>query len=207
MKKLITILLAIAICAVLTATTMASTIGVAVTPGFSIDLDRDLATSNDPLYITAGYGFNEQLLVRAIYNGSTASSTSDLTVDARYLFAKNMALTLAYQTTNNNKVTIGFRPRFSLNDKIDLAGQFEYYNNKTNISGTNIFPQAEFKLTEIFTANLGYLLNTESNTSTGTVKIGGEFYPDKHWCPYFDYSIATVSGGTNVLNVGVTYSF
>ena len=98
MKKLFSVLLAVAMTVLCVGVVMANTIPVAVSKSNSIILE-DTNLDNDNYAITGNFGVSDQLLLKA-----GLSPEGDLpqtyTLGMRYEFAKNMALALDYSDTD-----------------------------------------------------------------------------------------------------------
>lgn len=211
MKKLIILITALAMILTPGYTTLASTIGIGVSEGFSFEIGKYVAPSgNDDIDISGYYGISKQLLFSVGYG----TDSKDLNLGTRYAFTDNMAVTLDFIIPDadyqDDTATFGIRYKVKISDALALAGIFNYTN--TNPEATlGLFGQAEYIFTEKVVGTLGFDYsddgaNDGANPETNIV-IGIETYPTEKLYAYLDYTIYEDENTDNEAYLGIGYVF
>lgn len=207
MKKLLVLILTLAMILSVGYVTLASTIGIGATEGFQAEVGTYAAPSDydDNVYLTGYYGLNEKTLFSLGY----ATDSKDMTLGARYAFAENMAVTLDYLIPDaedaDNVATIGFRYKANISDALALVGVLEYtdYDPEAQI---DLIGQVEYAFTDMVIGTFQFD-HYEIDEVDGTdITVGIEANLTEKLCVYLDYTIPD-EGDDDLVYLGVCYAF
>ena len=196
MKKLLSILLAVAMTVLCVGVVMANTIPVPVTKGASVSLEAT-NLDIDTYAITGNFGVSDALLLKAgIAPEGDAPQT--LALGMRYELAQNMALTLDYSNTEDTNATtvLGFRAKHSINNAMALVGKIEYVdvNNESleDTSSVDLTGQVEYAFNKLAVGNLGLKYSEpDLGDSAVTYLAGLKLIPTKNLNLWVDYNYPT----------------
>lgn len=207
MKKLLVLILTLVMILSVGYVTLASTIGIGATEGFQAEVGTYVAPSDydDNVYLTGYYGLNEKTLFSLGY----ATDSKDLTLGARYAFAKNMAVTLDYLIPDtedvDNVATIGFRYKANISDALALVGVLEYTDSDPEAQ-IDVIGQVEYAFTDMVIGTLQFD-HYEIDEVDGTdITVGIEANLTEEFCVYLDYTIPD-EGDDDLVYLGVCYAF
>jgi hypothetical protein len=215
MKRLLILGLAVMLTLALGSAAMASTMGVNVSKGTAIDVERYLYDESDSDFsmIWGNYAPNDKILFKLSYafDPFTNNDFSDeLTFGIRYSIINNLALVANYTAVEDidDKYDLGLRGKLNLSKKVDLTGELKYANNlETDEDAVPFWGQAEFKVSDFATLNAGLgfddLGDVDSDTTYGI--LGAEFYIKKVTI-YMDYYIYDDSDNNSAC-VGIDFAF
>ena len=211
MKKLVILITALAMILTFGYVTLASTIDIGVSEGFSFEIGKCVAPSgNDDINITGFYGVSKQLQ----FNVDYGTDSKNMTLGTRYAFTDNMAVTLDFFMPDAkdeiDTAKLGIRYKVDINDALALAGICSYEN--TNPEATlGLIGQAEYTFTEKMVGTLGFDYSDDganygANAVTNVV-IGVETYPTEKLYAYLDYTIYEDENADNEAYLGIGYVF
>lgn len=207
MKNLLVLILTLAMILSVGYVTLASTIGIGATEGFQAEVGAYAAPSDydDNVDLTGYYGLNEKTLFSLGY----ATDSKDLTLGARYAFAKNMAVTLDYLIPDaedvDNVATIGFRYKANISDALALVGVLEYTDSDPEAQ-IDVIGQVEYAFTDMVIGTLQFD-HYEIDEVDGTdITVGIEANLTEEFCVYLDYTIPD-EGDDDLVYLGVCYAF
>ncbi len=211
MKKLVALTMALVMTFAFGYVTMASTIGIGASEGFSAEISKQIDPSEDNMLVTGFYGFNDQFQLSLGYN----TDSKDIELGGRYAFDKNMAVTLDYTIADaedaSDTTAFGFRYKAGLTDKLALVGVLSY-EDADEVTAMGVKGQAEYKFTDMVVGNLGFdYVNPDSDLmeldSFTNIVAGVEVYPVEKLCAYLDYTIMDDENTDDTIDLGVAYSF
>lgn len=211
MKKIFIFALALVMTLSVGYVTLASTIGIGVSEGLSVELGKQLAPSGDEnIYFSGCYGVSKQLQLSMGY----ATDSKDMSIGTRYAFTDNIAITLDFDLTElkseDDTGTFGIRYKTEINDTLALVGIFNYTN--TNPEATlGLVGQAEYTFTDKIVGTLGFVYsddgaNDGANSGTNII-MGVETYPTEKIYAYLDYTIYEDENADNEAYLGIGYVF
>ena len=210
MKKMVFIFLFVILFASLFASaTFAGSIGVQVYPGFALTLDKIVQPESEDWFVTACYGFNENLMLRGGYGDEIYS------FGGRYVIVKNLAMDFDASYFNREDIIqwyVDLRGKIHLTDELDWSGIIGYSYQKIdtakNLDAIKLITQVEYRLGESGAFNLGLGHWNSGNESTNYYVVGAEVYIDKV-CLYLDYTASLDSTALfdNVLLIGMEIAF
>lgn len=178
----------------------ASIIPIEVRKGVSVSFEKYLEPSElaDPITVTGNFGFNRHLLLKCAY----VTEEQRNILGGRYAFNEKMAVSFEHQWddhTSSNRY--GFAYKFTLSDRLDLAGLIEYQSKDIALTG-----QAEYEFTEVITAYGGVeYTKPEQGDAAIDLLIGAEYRPLNIFSLYFDYLMP--EEGDKMVYFGLTYTF
>lgn len=191
--------------------TMASTIGIGSSEGFSAEISKQVDPSKDNIDVTGYYGLNE----KTQFSLSYGTDSKDITIGGRYAFNNNMAATLDYTIADAKGVSdttaLGFRYKTDLSNALALVGVLSYAD-ADKITAMGIKGQAEYKFNDMFVGNLGFDYVspdsdlTELDAYTNIV-AGIEVSPIEQFTAYLDYTVMDDKDADDTIVLGASYSF
>jgi hypothetical protein len=212
MKRLLILCLTVMFTFVLGNAAMASTMGVNVSKGAAIDIERYLYDDSDSDYwmLWGNYAPNDKILFKLGYAFEDDDFSDELTFGIRYEIIKNLALVADYTTiedTDDDIFGLGFRGKINLNKNVDLTGELMYHSHTDADDIATFWGQGEFKVSEYAVLNAGFGFDDLDHVNDDTVYgiLGAEFYLKKV-CIYMDYYIYEDSD-LNSACVGVEIAF
>jgi hypothetical protein len=212
LKKIITLILAISMVATLSAAALAGTMGVNVSEGYSVSLERP-DFDVDSYKLTGNFGVSDDILVWLAYETEDSDHYKDgtTTLGLRYEFMNNVAGIFEYETCDSyNQFAIGARGKYALSDPLALVGQVKYLSKDPeygdNLDGFNVKGQAEYAFSKVVTGNAGIEYEKMKDfDSTTTYLAGLEFYPTEQVSCWVDYK--NVKDGDDTLGAGIGFKF
>jgi predicted porin len=195
---------------------IASTIGVNVSEGASVSLEKP-HFGQDSLKFTGNFGVNDNLLVWSGYTTETAGDSDDATwcLGIRYELAKNFAAIFEYRIQDNrDELDFGVRGKVMLSEPLALVGEAKYLNyspkNYHDYIGYSFLAQAEYTFNAFATANVGLQVkgfdSKDAETLTSLL-AGVEFYPTEQFTCWLDYTAPQDSDDDAFIGVGIEYKF
>lgn len=207
MKKLLCLVLACAMLLVAGSAAMASTIGVNVKPGYSVNVEKDFEPDTDAWFIYGNFGLNEKWLLKIGY----VTDEDLFYLGGRYEIINNLALGFGYYGSDYyDKYSIDLRGKANLTEKLDLAGVVKYNYKDWDGGGSSdswdFLGQLEYKLGEIGALNVGFkYVDTDFDDETYYV-AGAEFYIQRVTL-YFDYFVNIDESDDDRLMAGMKIAF
>lgn len=207
MKKLLVLILTLAMILSVGYVTLASTIGIGATEGFQAEVGTYVAPSNydDNVYLTGYYGLNKKTLFSVGY----ATDSKDITLGARYAFAENMAVTLDYlipdAEDNDNLATIGFRYKANISDALALVGVLKYTDSDPKAQ-IDLIGQVEYAFTDMVIGTLQFDHYEIDEVDGIDITVGIETNLTEELCVYLDYTIPDEEDD-DLVYLGVCYAF
>lgn len=186
-KKIMCVCLALAMVIFIGSTAIASTIGVNVKPGYSINVEKDFEPDTDAWFIYGSFGISENWLLRVGF----ITDEDVFYLGGRYEIVNNLALGFGfYGAENYDKYCIDLRGKANLTEKLDLVGVLKYNYKDWDGGGStdswDFTGQFEYKMGTIGALNTGFkYVDTDKDSDTYYI-VGAEFYLKKVTL-YFDY--------------------
>jgi len=208
MKKLIVLMLALTLTFAFTTVSMASTLGVNVSKGNTVSIEKDVI-DEDPITITGNFGINDQWLISVGYNfNNDDSDDNGFILKARYEIVENLATSFGYSKSDNaDGWFIDLRAKYPFNDNLAFTGKVSY----TDADGTDVFglfAQAEYAVSDMFVPTFGLdYSNPEHGKDTTYAVIGMDFYPTEKFFIYLDYSINIDDSDDDFIYLGLEFAF
>jgi hypothetical protein len=207
MKKLIVITLSLAMVIAFASATMASTLGVNVSKGNTLCIERS-EIYGEQTSITGNFGVSDNLLLSAAY----ITLSDNFSLGARYEIIENLAVAAKYISeadgADYDTWNIDFRGKLPLNKKLSLAGKAGY--SDTGDSTVNLYAAAEYAVTDNFIPTLAvdyYDYDIDGADSDTYIVLGMDIYPLKNFFIYLDYNIHTEASENNAVYIGLEYAF
>lgn len=191
MKKILILILALAMSFALAPATMASTLGVNVDQGYVISLEKP-DTDGDPFLITGKFGISDQWLLSIGYQTEDEWDNDGFQIGVRYEFVKNGAIALTYGSYDDyDQWTIDLRGKLDISDKLAFTGLLGYIDPDYTDETFRALGQAEYNFTDWVTGNLGIDYYNNDVEDTTLIVAGLEFYPVKDMTLWVDYNYDT----------------
>lgn len=210
MKKLVVLTMALVMTFAFGYVTLASTIGIGASEGFTAEVVKTVDPSEDNIDVTGYYGLNEQTQLSLGYG----TDSKDISLGARFAFDKNMAATLNYTMADAedgfDTTALGFRYKAELNDALALVGVVSYTDMDV-ATEMGLKGQAEYKFNDKVVGNAGFdyvspdsdLMELDAYTN---IIAGVEVYPVENVCAFLDYTMMD-DDTDNTIDLGASYSF
>jgi hypothetical protein len=211
MKNLAIIVLSVFMLLILSLTAFASTIGVGVEPGLSIEAYKQLSPTSNEIDFYVNYGINEQSLIYIGYG----TDVQYIYIGGRYAFNQNMALTLLYTSSSTyTELRPGFRLKYDISEELGLVGELDYLSGTDTSGGSpesssslQLIGQAEYSIGDMLVLNGGIKYISSSGSSSTSILIGSEYYPTENLTICLDYEMATQTGVDSTLGLDVSFAF
>jgi predicted porin len=195
---------------------MASTIGVNVSEGASVSLEKP-HSDQDSLKFTGNFGVNDHLLVWSGYTTETEGDSDDATwsLGIRYELTKNFAAIFEYQIQENlDELDFGVRGKVLLSPPLALVGEAKFLNYSpkkyNDYTGYSFLAQVEYAFKAFATANVGLNvkgLDSEDSETLTSLLVGVEYYPTEQFTCWLDYTAPQDSADDAFFGVGIEYIF
>ncbi|HOP74057.1 MAG TPA: hypothetical protein PLC07_03250 [Bacillota bacterium] len=208
MKKLIVLMLTLALTLSFATVSMASTLGVNVSKGNSVSIEKDVI-DEDPFTITGNFGINDQWLISVGYNFNNDNSDDNTYfLKARYEIVENLATSFGYfKSDNADGWQIDLRAKYPYSDNLAFTGKVSY----TDDDGTDVFglfAQAEYAVSDMFIPTFGFDFSHEEHADDVTyVILGMDFYPTENFFIYLDYGVNVDDSDDDFVYLGVEFAF
>lgn len=208
MKKVMVLMLALVLTFSLTAVAMASTMGVNVSKGNSVSIEKDVI-DDDPITITGNFGINDQWLLSVGYNFNNDNSDDDTFIlKARYEIVENLATSFGYSKSDNaDGWYIDLRAKYPYSDTLAFTGKISY----TDDDGTDVFglvAQAEYAVSDMFIPTFGLdFSDAEGSDDVTYAVLGMDFYPTEKFFIYLDYGVNIDDSDDDYVYLGVEFAF
>lgn len=209
MKKLVALTMALVMTFAFGYVTMASTIGIGTSEGFSVEISNQIDPSLDEINVTGHYGLNEKTQLSLGYG----TDSNNITLGARYAFNENMAATLDYTMADAEEASdvtaLGFRYKAPISDVLALVGVLSYAD-ADEVSAMGLKGQAEYKFNDMFVGNLGFDYvdtDVEGLDATTNIVAGIEVSPIEQLTAYLDYTMMDDENADDTIVLGAEYSF
>lgn len=219
MKKLIALSLTALLVVSIKTAAMASTIGVNVSEGYSLSVEKD-DLDQDSIKITGNVGISPKTLLWASYateakENDTITAPATYGLGLRYELMEDFAGILEFKSTDETKeYRIGLRDKVPIAKPLALVGEAVYAITQPekgdDITGYNLTVQAEYTPWELVTFNVGanYLETDKKDADEEITFLAGvEFYPTDRISCWVDYSEVKDSNKDGVIGVGVEFKF
>jgi hypothetical protein len=212
LKKIASLLLVVSMMVTLGAAALADTMGVNVSEGYSVSLERP-DFDVDSYKLTGNFGVSDDILVWLAYETEDSDNYKEGTTSLglRYEFMDNVAGIFEYETCDSyNQFAIGARGKYVLSDPLALVGQVKYVSKdpeyEDTLDGFNIKGQAEYAFSQVVTGNAGLEYEKMKDYDSKTTYLAGlEFYPTEQISCWVNYK--NVKDGDDTLGAGIGFKF
>lgn len=210
MKKFVALTMALVMTFAFGYVTMASTIGIGASEGFSLEIANQVDPSSDEIDVTGYFGLNEKTQFSLGYG----TDSKDITLGARYAFNNNMAATLDYTIADAEDASdiaeLGFRYKTALTDNLALVGVVSYAD-MDEATEMGLKAQAEYKINDMFVGTLGFhYVNPDSDLveldDYTNVVAGIEVSPLENLSAYVDYTMMEDDNAEDTIDIGISYA-
>ncbi|HYH02082.1 MAG TPA: hypothetical protein VEC37_03200 [Bacillota bacterium] len=219
MKKLTTLLTALILVFSIGTAAMASTIGVNVSEGYSLSVEKgDL--DNDSFDITGNIGISPKTLFWVGYSteakeNGIIENPATLGLGVRYELMEDFAGILeAYSNDNEKKYCIGLRDKVVITKPFAFVGEAVYAlvqpDKGDDFTRYDLTAQAEYSPMQMVTLNLGLKYqetDVEGADEEITYLAGFEFYPTDRITCWVDYEELKDSDEDGVIGAGLEFKF
>jgi|GEM_PF-439310 len=211
-EKLLVLGLAVMMTIAFASVTMAGTLGVNVSEGWSVSVEK-ANVDIDRVEITGNYGVSDLLKLSIGF----VTDVDAISFGARYQIAENTAINFKYYTYDTldvdiSEYSIDLRGKKHLNDNLALAGKIGYYKYDyefpiLDFDGFEALGQIEYSFNEFVTGNLGVIYYDYDIDDGTDITLGIEIYPTEKFTIWADYTFDADDIDNNLFGIGVEFAF